>query len=269
MFTWFHRKASQQDSATIVIPLLAQNPGYLRQCLESAVNQTVHCEVIVVTEGELPHSNSKILAEFAQSIRVITQSRPGFPAAINEGFSLAAADRIGLLLSDDWLSYDAVECTLKYQADIVSTGTIVYKMDGDTAVEYLRKTRNAKEYAQLEEDERRAKYLSHFFLFARSAIKKSVGLDETLGQSPGIDDYDFIWTLLEQGATVGICEKYLYHYRDHSGPRLTLSPKEEMIQTMQKILEKHHVPPEKAKALLDKKKRWFGEPPYKILEKSN
>ena len=91
------------------------------------------------------------------------------------------------------------------------------------------------------------------------------GLDETMGNFAGIDDYDFIWTLLEHNATVAIIEKQLYHYRDHDGERLSLGDPEKIVRGLERILEKHQVPERDAKEIKQRHIRWYGKPIYKAM----
>jgi hypothetical protein len=115
-------------------------------------------------------------------------------------------------------------------------------------------------FRQLGTLEAQASYLSHFFLFDRSKLEEVGGLDESLGDGPGIDDYDLVWVLLERGATVHIVEQGLYHYRDHEEERLTLRPKAELLVTLGRILDKHGVTGADRDRLLAAKARWFGRP---------
>jgi len=112
--------------------------------------------------------------------------------------------------------------------------------------------------------ERRAAYLQHFFLFSRAALAAVGGLDETLGDAPGIDDYDLVWTLLERGATVGIVGRSLYNYRDHAGERLTLRDPAQLVRTLERILDKHGVGGDERQRLIAQHARWFGQPIHAV-----
>jgi hypothetical protein len=102
-------------------------------------------------------------------------------------------------------------------------------------------------------------------LFSRRALLAVGGLDETIGNYPGIDDFDLIWTLLENGATVATVAKQLYHYRDHDGDRLTLQDPEKMIENLRRILHKHSVGKEEAQEIMRSHLPWFGRPIYKAM----
>ena len=146
----------------------------------------------------------------------------GFAGAINCGIRRASTDRIGFLLSDDWLESRAVELCLAHDTDIVSTGHTEYLADGVTKLPDVSRPRRKGVFDRLYTLEEKARYLKHFFLFRKAKLLEVGGLDESLGDLPGIDDYDLIWTLLEHDAGVAIVETSLYNYRDHDGERLTL-----------------------------------------------
>lgn len=256
-------------AATIVIPLKRQQDAWLEQCVLSAVGQSVPCETIVVRAADAPPSNLAILERIAEKggrLRVIVEEQPGsFPAAINLGIRRARAERIGLLLSDDWLDREAVAHCLPVDADIVCTGHTVYYADGVTVQPRANATLTMRQYLSLPTLEAKASYLEHFFLFRQAALLQAGGLDETIGSFPGIDDYDLIWTLLERGATIGIVEHRLYNYRDHDRERLTLADPAQAARNLEKILRKHGIVESEIPAAVRAALRWFGKPIHQVL----
>lgn len=250
-------------AATIVIPLLDQTDEWLERCVRSALEQTVGCEVVVVLSPKTRRSNLDLLDALKSqfdNLRVLPREIMGFPGAINAGFVAASADRVGLLLSDDWLDPRAVELCLPHDADIVSTGNRVFDADGKTMFEEVSRMPRVQHYRQCDTLERKASYLQHFFLFRKKKLEEIGGADESLGDFPGIDDFDMIWVLLEHGATVAIVERQLYNYRDHDGDRLSLRPSGQAAATLERIVEKHGVvEPERAE-ILRRHSIWFGRP---------
>lgn len=249
--------------ASIVIPLLQQNPAWLEKAVASALHQSVPCDVIVVTSPRTPDDNLEVLRRLAEShgqLRMI-EREPGmrFAAALNLGFRSALCERVGLLLTDDWLDPRAIECCLRFDADIVSTGRMFLDEEGSELRE-LRRTHSTREFARLRTQPERANYLGHFFLFRRTALLAAGGVDETVGDSPGVDDFHLIWTMLDNGATVALVEKELYNYRDHAGERLTTRKKDEMVATFGRILDKHGITGPEYEKMMREHSRWFGVP---------
>jgi glycosyltransferase involved in cell wall biosynthesis len=250
-------------AATIVIPLLDQVDEWLDQCVRSALEQTVRCEVVVVLSPKTRRSNLDLLATLKSefdNLRVLPRETLGFPGAINAGFNAILTERVGLLLSDDWLEPRAVELCMEHDADIVSSGNRVFATDGKTEFEELGRTPLMQKFLQCETLERKARYLQHFFLFQKSKLREIGGADESLGDFPGIDDFDMIWVMLEHGASVAIVEQQVYNYRDHSGDRLTLRSSEQATAVLEKILEKHRVAEPERSAILREHSLWYGRP---------
>lgn len=250
--------------ASIVVPLLNQDDSWLRRCVLSALSQTVRTEVVVIVSADTRTSNRLLLEELQADWSTLVvqpqESGRGFPAAINQGIRGSSSARVGFLLSDDWLAPAAVEKCLRYDTAIVSTGLAGFAGDGRAALPSVDVDIKASEFERCPTLESKANYLSHFFLFRRSKIDEVGGLDETLGDAPGIDDYDFIWTLLEHEATVSIVEERLYCYRDHNQDRLSLRPASEQMATLSRILVKHGVTGREREHILRSHGRWFGRP---------
>lgn len=96
---------------SIIVPVYNVEK-YLRQCLESLINQTYkNIEIICINNGSTDKS-SEILVEFAQKdsrIKIITQEKSGVSAARNSGLKIASGDYIMFVDSDDWTEIDACE----------------------------------------------------------------------------------------------------------------------------------------------------------------
>ena len=230
---------------SLILPLLRQNDAWLRQAVLSALHQTVACDVLVVLSPATPASNRQVLAELQASypsLRIL--ERPAgmrFAAALNLGIRSSSGPRVGFLLSDDWLDPRAVELCLCHDTDIVSTGLQAWKADGKTRLRHITGDWTRAEYDRRPTFAEKAHYLSYFFLYRRTALEAIGGLDESLGDSPGIDDWDLPWSLLENGATVSIVEQRLYNCRDHEGERLTTRHQDDMMATFLRVLDKHRV----------------------------
>jgi GT2 family glycosyltransferase len=259
--------AAQHDLPCIVIPLLRQRDDWLRQCVTSALKQTVRAEVLVVCSPKTPAANLETLQTLERefgSLRVMVQTRGGFPAAVNQGFRSAGGRRVGLLQSDDWLMPDTVETCMAYDTDIVTTGYTCFAANGKDVYELLSSNPDRAAWEALPTLEEKAFVLSHFFLFRASKIREVGGLDESIGDSPGIDDYDFIWTLLEHGATVSIVAERMYCYRDHEEIRLTLGDREMQLRNLNRILDKHGVTGEHREKAVLRHGVWYGRPMHQV-----
>ena len=88
---------------SVIIPIYNVEQ-YIRQCLDSVINQTLYdIEIICVDDGSTDQS-SKILDDYAQKdsrIRVIHKKNSGYGNSINVGMDAARGEYLAILESDD------------------------------------------------------------------------------------------------------------------------------------------------------------------------
>ena len=109
---------------SIVIPVYNVEK-YLRECLDSLINQTFNdFEVICVNDGS-KDSSLEILNEYAQKdirFKVISQENGGSGSARNNGLSRAQGKYVQFLDGDDYFEPEMLEklynLAEKHQADI-------------------------------------------------------------------------------------------------------------------------------------------------------
>lgn len=93
---------------TVIIPIY-NTEKYLRECIESVINQTYSIyEIMLIDDGSTDNS-IKISHEYAQkykNINVIHTSNKGVSAARNMAVERASGDYIMFVDSDDWLELD-------------------------------------------------------------------------------------------------------------------------------------------------------------------
>ena len=96
---------------SVIIPVYNVE-NYLRECLDSIVNQTLKdIEIILVDDGSTDSSLS-ICNEYAQKdnrITVLTQQNKGAGAARNKGLERATGDYLSILDSDDYFDLEMLE----------------------------------------------------------------------------------------------------------------------------------------------------------------
>ena len=106
-----------ESLVSIVVPVYNVEK-YLKECLESIIQQDYrNLEIIVVDDGS-PDNSGKIADEYAEAdkrIKVIHKENAGVVAARNTGMDLANGEFILFVDSDDWLSKDHVSHLLKLQ----------------------------------------------------------------------------------------------------------------------------------------------------------
>ena len=96
---------------SIVIPIYNVEK-YLRQCLDSVVNQTLRdIEIICVNDGS-KDSSPEIIEEYVKRdprVKAIHKENSGYGNSMNRGFDAATGEYIGIIESDDYAELDMFE----------------------------------------------------------------------------------------------------------------------------------------------------------------
>ena len=117
---------------SVIIPIYNVEK-YLRQCLDSVVNQTLQdIEIICVNDGSTD-SSGKIAEEYAKQdgrIKVIHKENSGYGASMNIGLAASNAEYIGILESDDIAKPNMFEflynLAVKYDCEVVKSDFYLY-----------------------------------------------------------------------------------------------------------------------------------------------
>ena len=99
------------SKVSIVVPIYNVEK-YLKQCIESIINQTLQdIEIILVDDGS-PDNCPQICDEYAKKdsrIKVVHKKNGGLSSARNAGIEVATGDFIGFVDSDDYIELDMYE----------------------------------------------------------------------------------------------------------------------------------------------------------------
>lgn len=129
-----------EPKVSVIIPVYNVE-AYLRECLDSVINQTLkEIEIICVNDGSTDNSLS-ILREYADAdgrVIVFTQENAGQSAARNYGLRAASGTYVYFLDSDDFLRSDALEL-LYSAAQTHRTDILFFGADSVYETEALRK----------------------------------------------------------------------------------------------------------------------------------
>lgn len=103
---------------------------YLRQCLDSIVNQTYrNLEIILIDDGSSDNCG-KICDEYAEKdsrVIVIHKENGGLSAARNDGLACATGKWISFIDSDDWCELNLYEQAVS-QAEKIDSDIIIYSL---------------------------------------------------------------------------------------------------------------------------------------------
>jgi glycosyltransferase involved in cell wall biosynthesis len=130
-----------QPLISVIIPVYNVEK-YLRECVDSAINQTYNnLEIILVNDGSTDNSGC-ICDEYALNdnrVLVIHKTNNGPSAARNTGIDIAKGEYLHFIDGDDWIENDTIEILylnlITYDADISSCG--YYKVFLDLKIRKL------------------------------------------------------------------------------------------------------------------------------------
>ena len=212
----------ENPKVSVVIPIYNVE-RYLRQCIDSVVNQTLKdIEIICVDDGS-PDNCDAIIDEYAQKdnrIVAIHKENGGYGSAINYGFSIAKGEYVGIVESDDWIAPNMYE--LLYNKAIQTDAEIVkgafwnvedaFK-DKKSISKFVVKLYNRHETFTLNED---PEILSHFAsiwssVYKRDWLKKcNIKLVEDIRP---YEDLPFAAEAYSSAGLIALMPEPIYFYR--------------------------------------------------------
>ncbi|WP_026691503.1 glycosyltransferase family 2 protein [Alteribacter aurantiacus] len=220
---------------SIIVPVYNVSEDYLRQCIESLVNQTLHdIEIILVDDGT-PDNGGIICDQYANKdkrIRVIHQENQGVSAARNHGIEAATGEWITFVDADDWLELNACEIlknnVLQEDSDFLIFALKVNFPDREminpfwnSDYEYLDKY--AREELQIQLLYKTVSQFSPPYNMVGVAVCKLYKKDflQTFNMKYNTnlslsEDGVFVFQALENANKIFYINEFLYHYRKHS-----------------------------------------------------
>lgn len=127
---------------SVIIPVYNVEP-YIRQCLDSIVNQTYrNLEIIIIDDGS-PDRCGEICDEYAAKdgrISVVHKKNGGLSAARNDGIMRATGKWITFVDSDDWCELDYYEQFIKAignsHPDVFQAGGFIFEYPQRQQIQY-------------------------------------------------------------------------------------------------------------------------------------
>ena len=213
---------------SILIPSFNQK-DFLPEAIDSAISQTVPCEIIVIDDGSTDGSLEIAKKYEEKGVKVISQVNKGLPSARNTGIMNAIGEFILPLDADDILLENCVARMLEVQektdADIVAPS---FKHFGLVNTEVLLyKELTLKHFCV-------ANFIPYFSLLRKSKLL------EIGGYSPrmlwGYEDWHLTFNLLSRGAKLETIQESLVLYRTKDNSMLAEAQKHhvELISQIQR-----------------------------------
>jgi glycosyltransferase involved in cell wall biosynthesis len=220
---------------SIIVPVYKVKEEYLRQCIESLIDQTYQdIEIILVNDGT-PDNGGKVSDEYSKKdkrIKVIHQENQGVSAARNRGLEIATGDWITFVDADDWIESNTCEILKKYteqkDVDIVIFALKVNLCNKEEENPFWNKSNAYLDRDEINELQIQilhkavSKYSPPYNmvgvavckLYKHSFLKKiNLKYNEELSLS---EDGVFVFTAFQHADKVIYINEFLYHYRKHS-----------------------------------------------------
>ena len=131
-------KQNFTPKVSILVPIFNVEK-YLRQCLDSVVNQSLKdIEIICINDGSTD-SSPEIIKEYAKNdprFVVINKTNSGYGDSMNKGLEKASGEYIGIVESDDWVDVDMFEnlynIAVQNDVEVVKSNFYFYSGLGNT-----------------------------------------------------------------------------------------------------------------------------------------
>jgi len=199
---------------TIIIPVYKVEQ-YLRQCLDSVVNQTMRdIQIICVNDGS-PDNSRTILQEYAERdarIEIIDKPNGGLSSARNAALPFVQGKYIMFVDSDDWIDRD---CCEKVFAKAEQTGADItiffYQREGITEQYVMYDSITPSDKRTVEEKISLFRYptacgklwRTQFFIGGKFAFPEGLAYE---------DNYVH-WMGVTQASCISVVPEKFYHYR--------------------------------------------------------
>lgn len=207
---------------SIIVPVYNVE-NYLRQCLDSLINQTISdYEVICLNDGSTDSSLS-ILKEYEANyphVRLIDKENEGYGKTMNRGFSEARAPYIGIVESDDYVKPEMFEklygAMTAHQADLVKCNFYKFTMEDGENIDYSHEYPDEIYGKAVEPIDHPEIYAAHSSVWAALYDKKfltdnHIRFNETPGAS--FQDISFHFKALSSARKMVVIKDALLYYR--------------------------------------------------------
>ncbi len=203
---------------SILVPLYNTPEKYLKEMIESVINQTYsNWELCLADASDAQHASvGEICQEYIKKFSQIRYQKlsqnKGISDNTNAAIEMATGDYISLLDHDDLLHrsalyYNMIAITTK-QADFMYTDELTFSKNPKKAIV----THYKPDFAI--DNLRANNYICHFTSFKRTLLDKAGWFDH---ECNGSQDYDIILRLTEQAQHIVHIPRVLYFWRSHPG----------------------------------------------------
>lgn len=189
---------------SIIVPSYNQKE-FLKEAIDSALAQTVLCEVIVIDDGSTDGS-LEVAKSYEPEVKVIQQVNKGLASARNTGIMNARGDYVLPLDSDDILDVKCVERIIEYakatNADVISPSVQCFGIGTQTIILVPEPKL---------EDFKEGNRISYCSAFKRNVLLEVGGYSPRMQE--GYEDLHLTINLLTRGKRIITIPEPLFMYR--------------------------------------------------------
>ena len=218
------------DLVSVVVPVYNVEK-YLRDCLDSIIQQTYkNLDIILVDDGS-PDTCGQICDEYARNdtrITVYHKENGGLSDARNYGIARAHGDFLMFVDSDDVIAPNLVAETLrlihKYDADVVMTGTNIFS----TSPDWSSDSESGERCVSPHDAFREAFYQRDFDHGAWAKLyRREIWADTEFPKGMYYEDAFTTYKIFFRSSRIALTYKKLYGYRMRPGSimKADVSPK--------------------------------------------
>lgn len=208
-----YTKLKYNPKISLIMPVYNVEPEYLKQCLDSILNQTYkNFEICIADDASTNENTIKLLKEYEKKwkeIKVTYRKKNGhISEASNTALKLATGEFVGLIDNDDILSSNAlyeVAKTLNENKKL----DMIYSDEDKLDLRGRRCEPHFKPDFSLDTLYSH-NYVCHFTVIRTSILKKIEGFRVGF---EGAQDYDLFLRVIEQTNKIKHIPKILYHWR--------------------------------------------------------
>jgi glycosyltransferase involved in cell wall biosynthesis len=175
-----------------IITVCYNSAETIRATIESVINQSYPNIEYIIIDGGSTDGTIDIIRDYEQNIsKWVSEPDDGIYDAMNKGIKMAAGEIIGMINSDDWYTFDAVQVAVNSltdeKTDIVHGDIIVCDRAGKQLYEF-------KGNEDLHQEIRKCMPIFHQTMFAKSEVYSREGLYNT--RYTIVADYDFCFRVI-------------------------------------------------------------------------
>lgn len=213
-----------QPKVSVIVPVL-NVVRYIRKCMDSILNQTMHELEILVVDAASTDGTHEILEEYAERdprVLLLNDDKLSTGYAKNLGIEMARAPYIAIVESDDYIELDMLEkmydVAEKYQLDFVKANFSSFVEENGKCYEFPKTVSCYYDDYDINIDPRKDNHCFCWIMFEWLGLYRKEFLNHyhiRHNESPGaaFQDTGFWFLTMAYASRIYLMKESFYHYR--------------------------------------------------------